>query len=76
MPSKQAMLDLGSTSAIIEYANSNLGVRKKIKNFEQLNGVSVKITFCMSSDESELFQGVGSSKLEATAIAVSTKFPA
>ena len=30
----------------------------------------------MSSDESDLFQGVGSSKLEAAAIAISTRFPA
>ena len=45
MPSKQEMLDLESTQAVIEYANANLGVRKKIKNFEQLMEFPLRLLF-------------------------------
>jgi hypothetical protein len=76
MPTVQEMIDLGSTKAVLDYASANLGVRKKIKNFEQLNGTLVKITLCMEADNSVTFQGVGNSKIEAAAVAISDQFPA
>lgn len=75
MPNKQELMDLETTEAVLDYANANLGVRKKIKNFEQLNGTSVKITLCLEADELDRFQGIGQSKLEAAAVAISTRFP-
>jgi hypothetical protein len=76
MPTKQAMMDLGSTEAILEYANANHGVREKVINFAQLSGTAVRIKLCLVADEEDTFDGEGASKLEATADAVSTKFPA
>ena len=73
MPTKQELMDLGSASAVVDFANAQYGVSKTLKTVTLSGGV--KEVMLKKADQST-FSGQGNSNLEAVADAVSTAFPA
>ena len=72
MPSKQFFMDLKSAEAALKYAVDNLGVNQAMKVFKILSNGQKQVTLMAGQEE---FSGTGNSKLEAVAVALSTKFP-
>ena len=79
MPSKEFLLGLDTdphgnlTKAIIDYSVANLGVQEKAQYFKKLSGGQVEASLRDSGGTP--FSGVGTSKADAVAEAVSTKYP-
>lgn len=73
MANKESLIALKSASAVLDFANAEYGVSKKIKAVTLANGA--KEVTLYKSDNSE-FSGEGLTNLEAVADAVSKAFPA
>ena len=79
MPSKHFLMNLGSTKAIIEYAETELGLYPVIKFIKFLSDGQVMIRVTGQDEEGipgePEMDGVADKKLEAIAEAVSVQFP-
>jgi hypothetical protein len=73
MPTKQELMNLGSASAVVDFAHVEFGVSKTLKTVTLAGGVK---EVRLKKADSSTFSGQGATNLEAVADAVSKEFPA
>jgi len=77
MPSKQSLINShqGATE-MLRWANETHDVCEKLVHVKKSADGSITVRCCMESDHNDLFEGSGVSKKDATADALSQRFPA
>jgi hypothetical protein len=76
MPNKQSLIasHLGSAE-MLKWANTTHAVSKTLVHVKKETDGTIAVRCCMESNPLDVFDGFGASKKEATADALSQRFP-
>lgn len=76
MPSKQALMSSHlSSGEILKWAKQAHDVCEKLVFVKQEADGSTTVRCCQEADHNDVFEGTGASKKEATADAISQRYP-